>query len=300
MITNQELNKKLLQLSNNELEALIFQFYLTQIKRKQFSPLDKSIESKEHLRFLIAFTKTNQGYLLLHQKISSLKRPTFHSKSHKMVNLIESCKQLNVDPTPNLPRLVKAVSPSLDQRLVDDKFEGVSEKSFLMPHTRAQWDWIERDTKDGKSRTVQLTANRILLHSLVTSRDVKCNWLEDNTILEVWLRYPDLVNSPLTTIMMVTDKYGNPIFNRDSKCLDGFEKDLMSRRDENGQVWERFYFQFEKEQESSFLKVTEDLNGLDIIRGECSDADNQICTYKILQFITREKNPDAERTTAAG
>ena len=216
-----------------------------------------------------------------------------------MVNLAKACQQLNVDPSPNLLELIKTARPSLTERNVNENFEGTI-NSLFCPYIRAEWDWIERDTKDGNSRTVKLSANRILLPSLVSSKDITSNWLEDNTILELYMRYPDLMNCPEEQIGLITDKNSNAIFNRDSKCLDGFEKDLMRRRDEEGNVWERLVIRFKQEQEPKFLEVHngsthKGSSGLDIIRGEYLDGDDEICTFKILQFITREKIPDADR-----
>ena len=117
-------------------------------------------------------------------------------------------------------------------------------------------------------------------------------------MLEVWMRYPDLMNDTELQVEMVTDKSGNPIFNTNSKCIDGFEQDLMKRRDEDGDVLTSFSVKFKTEQKPKFLKVHAGSTGLDIIRGEYLDGDNQLCTYKVLQFLTKEKDPDLERSTA--
>jgi hypothetical protein len=122
---------------------------------------------------------------------------------------------------------------------------------------------------------IQINAHRVLLSSTLTVEDCSYDWLSDTT-LEVSIRYPEIMNNPVETVGLVTDDYGNVVFHEQHEALRGFEEDLASRRDADGEVYDRFTIAFEKPQDPQFVKLNQFLGGFDILNAQYSNRYNEL------------------------
>jgi hypothetical protein len=121
----------------------------------------------------------------------------------------------------------------------------------------------------------------------MTAEDVTYNWLSETT-LQASIRYPEMMNHPVEMVGLVTDDYGNIVFHEQHEALRGFEEDLASRRDADGEVYDRFTIAFEKPQDPQFVKLNQFLGGFDILNAQYSNRYNELCKFKMLQIVTKE------------
>jgi hypothetical protein len=70
--------------------------------------------------------------------------------------------------------------------------------------------------------------------------------------------------------------------------LRGFEEDLASKRDADGEVYDRFTIAFDKPQDPQFVKLNQFLGGFDILNAQYSNRYNELCKFKMLQIVTKE------------
>jgi hypothetical protein len=89
---SEKLTKEISHLSPED--AYIFQFYYTELKQNTINLLPDSVGSLSHLRFLQQESKNNPRLGNIHKFLQYLKRPTFHHKAKRMVELGKRCAEL--------------------------------------------------------------------------------------------------------------------------------------------------------------------------------------------------------------
>jgi hypothetical protein len=172
------------------------------------------------------------------------------------------------------------------------------------PHAKATFKWWDHSHRP-KSMKWSITACRILFSNLVTNEDIKFKWLRGtpvkNTVLEVTVRYPYMINFPSEMSGLITDKHSNHIFHEDHACTQAFAAEINERQQEDdGYVYDSFHISFEEEQDPVFVPVGEaNLTGFGLLRGKYLNADNEACQFKLLQLLVRNKDLEENRSGTA-
>lgn len=89
---SEKLTKQISKLSPED--AYIFQFYYTERKQNTINLLPDNVGSSSHLRFLQEESKNDPRFGNIHIFLQNLKRPTFHNKAKRMVELGKRCAEL--------------------------------------------------------------------------------------------------------------------------------------------------------------------------------------------------------------
>jgi hypothetical protein len=281
---------KLERLSSEE--AFIFQFYYTELIQGTLDIIPSTVGSLLHLNFLRQELSKDPSLLELAQDLSSRKLQTFHSTAKRMVSLAANCKAAGVMPGSNLPRDIQAKKPSLSGNL-KDHFES-NEVAPRCPHTKAHFEWydFERQPNPG---LITISAHRFLFSSLVTQQDLKSEWVTKKH-LRIGACYPDIMNYPVQLVDLVTDDSGQPVFDEQHQIVREFEKDVAPRREldgrEKGRIWEWFDIRFKKEQDPRFVQVSSKCSGFHLLRAKYINSDNEVCSFKMLQVVTKEWDPE--------
>jgi hypothetical protein len=292
MSENTNLTKQKIKLLALE-EAYIFIFYFAELERNALDRFPGKVGSVVHLNFLIQESSADPSLKEIYEALLTTKLNTFSGKAKKMVGLAQQCKAAGINPTPFLPTaLAMKQPPSLSQRRSQ-----ATDEAPKCPHTQAQfqhYDYQRRPTPG----IVNLFAHRCLLSSLITKEDIKYTWMTP-TWLQVRIKYPDVMNYPVQLCPLVTDGNRQQVFHEQHDVIIGFEKDLSSRREKNGFPDSVFDIRFENDQDPTFVSINTKLKGFDLLRSKYVNADNELCYFKILQIITKDKDNDEYREGGA-
>jgi hypothetical protein len=172
------------------------------------------------------------------------------------------------------------------------------------PHAKATFEWWDHNHRP-KYKKWSIATCRILFPNLVTDEDIKFKWLPgtpvQNTVLEVTVRYPDMINFPSEMSGLITDKHGDHIFHKDHACTQAFTAEINKRQQEDdGYVYDSFHISFEEEQDPVFVPVGgANLTGFDLSRRKYLNADNEACHLKHLQILVRNKDLEENRNGTA-
>ena len=266
-------------------EALILQFYAS-----GFDKLPSKVGCVSHFKFLKSIV-TNDPDFDPSDSWSETKHPLFYTRAKRLVSLFNQAKAAGIDPLDHIP-----YSESLAHRTRNDLGGATKIPSPSCPYTKAEFKYL--DDSFEPARIIGITAHRILLSSLATKQDLRYIWQPGNKILKVQIRYSDMMKYPVDLVSLVTDDNGTPIFDRGSSCLLGFVEDISKRREKDGNVYDTFELHFKKEQETQFVQLNRSLTGFDLLRGKYINSDGEVCYFKILQLVTREKVHDDVEGTA--
>jgi hypothetical protein len=270
-------------------DAFIFLFYYTERRNKGLNLLPSKVGSVFHHKFLKEESAKDPHLANIAEGLATRKFTTFNSKANRMVKLVNECNRAGVLPQPYLPSNLQDKRPCLS-----DKIKSSFNSAPACPHVKTEFEWYDHQHRPHpKSHTI--VAHRILFSSLVTERDVKYTWLSGSHNLEVSIRYPDMMNYPVELVDLVTDDAGNQVFHEQHPCISGFEKDLAARRESDGYCYETFTVTFDTEQDPKFVQINEKLKGFDLLRGKYVNSDDELCHFKILQIITKEKDVEEYR-----
>ena len=263
-------------------DCFIFCFYFDAISTNTLHHCPAKVGSIVHFKHLKQEArKTNPGSGIL-ETLESTKHVTFCSKAKRMTSLAAQARKAGINPRQHMktqPPKAKAPSASM-----------VANKHLptpSCPFTQAKFEWYNF-SKRPKPGIIKLSAHRILLNNVISSQDVKYSWLS-GTVLEVSIRYPDIMNFPVGLCELVTDDNGNQVFDEQHECVKGFEKNLAARREDDGYAYDTFHIEFDEEQNIKFVPLTQNLKGFDILRSTYQDSDGEMCQFKILQIVTKEK-----------
>jgi hypothetical protein len=245
-----------------------------------------------HFKFLQEESAKDPCLTEIAEALSTRLFTTFNSKALRMVSLANEVKSTGVAPALYLPASLKGKQPPSLTKTIVNKFEK-NAVSPACPHVTASFEWYDH-THRPRPKRVKIKAHRFLFSSLVTKKDVKYSWLTASC-LEVSIRYPDMMNYPVELVDLVTDDEDNQVFHENHPCIDAFEKDLEPRREHDGYCYETFKIDFEKNQDPQFLRISDKLNGFDLLRGKYLNSEDELCHFKILQIITKEKDEDEYR-----
>ena len=215
-----------------------------------------------------------------------------------MVLLAAQCKAAGVIPGARLPSEIQAKKPSLSANL-KDKFDS-NEVAPRCPHTKAHFEWYDFQRKPNPG-LITISAHRFLFSSLVTQQDLKSEWITKKH-LRIGGCYPDIMNYPVQLVDLVTDDNGQPVFDEQHQIVREFEKDVAPRREldgsEKGRIWEWFDIHFQKEQDPRFVQVSTKCSGFHLLRAKYINSDNEVCSFKILQVVTKEWDPEEFQNAA--
>jgi hypothetical protein len=107
------------------------------------------------------------------------------------------------------------------------------------------------------------------------------------------------MNCPVQLCPLVTDDNRQQVFHEQHDAVMGFEKDLSSRREKNGFPDSVFNIRYDNDQDPVFVPVNSKLKGCDLLRSKYVNADNELCYFKILQIVTKEKDEEEHREGGA-
>jgi hypothetical protein len=161
------------------------------------------------------------------------------------------------------------------------------------PHAKTMCSW--RDLSNQKSKRWNITASRVLFSNLVTQQDITFKRLagtqKPNNVLEIRVRYPDMMNFPAEMSGLVKDRAGNDVFYQDHPCTQAFAEDIEDRKENDGYVYDSYNITFDEEQDPSFVSIGEaNLTGFNLLRGKYVNVDKEVCDFKLLQILVKEKD----------
>jgi hypothetical protein len=279
-------------------EAFIFQFYYTELIQDTLDLIPSKVGSTLHLNFLKQELSKDPLLQGLAQQLSSRKPQSFNATAKRMASLAAQCKAAGITPGSSLPREMQAKKPSLSANL-KDQFES-NEVAPRCPHTKAHFEWYDFQRQPNPG-LITISAHRFLFSSLVTQQDLKSVWMTKKH-LRIGACYPDIMNYPVQLVDLVTDDSGKPVFDEQHQMVREFEKDVAPRREfdggEKGKIWEWFDIHFKKEQDPRFVQVSTKCSGFHLLRAKYINSDNEVCTFKILQVVTKEWDPEEFRDAA--
>jgi hypothetical protein len=128
-----------------------------------------------------------------------------------------------------------------------------------------------------------------MISPVTVTEDITYKWITAMQLL-VKIRYADLMNYPVQLVELVKDDSGMPIFHDQHEALKGFERDLARRRDFNGDIYDEFIVEFDKPQDPQMVQLNTRLKGFDVLRAKYLDRNGELCDFKMLQIITKEKD----------
>jgi hypothetical protein len=175
------------------------------------------------------------------------------------------------------------------------------------PHARATFQWRDLSNKR-KPKKWKVTGYRVLFSNLVTMDDIKFEWVKGTpvpfTILEGKVRYPDMINYPIEMCGLVKDKNGNLVFHANHACTQAFADEIEGRQESDGYVYEKFHINFDVEQDPKFVNIETmdgeaELTGFDLLKGQWHNADGELCDFKLLQILIKEKDLEENRSGSA-
>jgi hypothetical protein len=258
------------------------------------------VGSSLHLNFLKKEAKENPLLADIYKEFEKkVQRSTFHTKATRLMKLAAQAVANGVTAKTHVPKKVQAAHPSLSGSLYKGlKGTTFSAPSTTSPYTKSEFEWYDHQRRPSPG-IIHIQAHRIMLSSVVTKADVKFKWLTE-TLLEVAIRYPDMMNFPVQLCSLVTDDGGNQVFHDQHECVKGFEKNLANRREDDGFVHDKFNIPFDKPQDPRFVRVNKYAKGFDLLRANYVNGDNELCDFKILQIVTKEKNEEEHMEGNAG
>jgi hypothetical protein len=282
------------------IDAYIFQFYYFELKNNTLSLIPGKVGSSLHLNFLKKEAKENPLLADIYKEFEKkVQRLTFHTKATRLMKLAAQAVANGVTAKTHVPKKVQAAHPSLSGSLYKGlKGTTFSAPSTTSPYTKSEFEWYDHQRRPSPG-IIHIQAHRIMLSSVVTKADVKFKWLTE-TLLEVAIRYPDMMNFPVQLCSLVTDDGGNQVFHDQHECVKGFEKNLANRREDDGFVHDKFNIPFDKPQDPRFVRVNKYAKGFDLLRANYVNGDNELCDFKILQIVTKEKNKEEHMEGNAG
>jgi hypothetical protein len=279
-------------------EAFIFQFYYAELTQDTLDLIPSKVGSTLHLNFLRQELSKDPSLQGLAQQLSSRKPQSFNASAKRMASLAAQCKAAGVTPGSSLPREIQAKTPSLSANL-KDQFDS-NEVAPRCPHTKAHFDWYDFQRQPSPG-LITISAHRFLFSSLVTQQDLKSVWMTKKH-LRIGVGYPQVITNPVELVDLVTDDSGQPVFDEQHQMVREFEKDVAPRREldgkEKGRIWEWFDIRFKKEQDSRFVQVSTKCSGFHLLRAKYINSDNELCSFKMLQVITKEWDPEENRDAA--
>jgi hypothetical protein len=154
-----------------------------------------------------------------------------------MGNLAKECKTAGVTPDPHLPKPVQGKKISMAENL-KASFRSNNPAPHC-PHVQAEFDWYDHQRRP--------------LPGIIKIREY--TWMTKRW-MQVTIRYSDMMNFPVELVDLVMDDEGNPVFHEQHQCVQGFEKDLVGRREADGCIYEVFDLNFEKDQDPDQLQIT--------------------------------------------
>jgi hypothetical protein len=100
-----------------------------------------------------------------------------------------------------------------------------------------------------------------------------------------------MMNFPAEMSGLVKDRAGNDVFYQDHACTQAFAEDIEDRKENDGYVYDNYCITFEEEQDTVFVSIGEaNLTGFDLLRGQYINADKEVCDFKLLQILVKEKD----------
>eukprot|EP00957_Ditylum_brightwellii_P139298 10615921-Ditylum_brightwellii.AAC.1 len=111
-----------------------------------------------------------------------------------------------------------------------------------------------------------------------------------NTILSVKCRVADIINLPYLLSNSVRDASGQLLLPLSHLCNSGMEQSMKVKRQPDGYSYNAFHIDYKEEQNPSFLAIRNDLTGFNLLSGCYSDSDGELCDFKLLQVVTKEKD----------
>jgi hypothetical protein len=280
-------------------EAFIFQFYYTElIQDTALDLIPSKVGSTLHLNFLRQELSKDPSFRGLAQQLSSRKLQSFYSTAKRMASLAAQCKAAGITPGSSLPKEIQAKKPSLSASLKDQLDS--NEVAPRCPHTKAHFEWYDFQRQPNPG-LITISAHRFLFSSLVTQQDLKSVWMTKKH-LRIGACYPDIMNYPVQLVDLVTDDSGQPVFDEQHQMVREFEKDVAPRREldggEKGKIWEWFDIHFKTQQDPRFVQVSTKCSGFHLLRAKYINSDNEVCSFKILQVVTKEWDPEEFRDAA--
>ena len=293
MSTAQTINLKLATLS--EEDSYIFLFYLNELKSDTLGRIPIKVGSVIHRKLLIDAASKDPSLCNIYSALKGIKHSHFHYKAKNMASLAREAIRLGASPEEHLPKAVQGKQTSV----LNTALEGMRLPSPTCPFVQGNFS-IMSSHKDSqrKSHTfTNVSVTRVLISPLVSLGDVTSKWITPK-ILQVGIKYPDIMNDVLSTIHLVNDSTGAPVFGKQHQLVHSLEQGLQSRRDNDGNIIDNFFIEFEDDQDRRFFPLNDVFTGFDVLKARHVDKHGEAVHFKLLQVATRqldhEENAEGE------
>ena len=202
------------------------------------------------------------------------------------MKLAKACISSNVDPQTSHPP-----SSTLTNAVTFGKICNAPNSQWC----KGKYDWME--VRDGVPHARKISIFRVVISLLIDKQDIKCILHSNaqgvhNSLLEICLCYPRLINHPSMCTGIIKNKYGQNVLGAShpfNLCLD---TKFRLRRDEDGNIYDSFFIDYDrKEQKPSFYPlVGKNLSGFDLLEGEMTKPSGRVGRFSLLQILNEERD----------